>query len=70
MEFSVALKDALQVELRIKGMVVRSDNFGEPLIQKILSRDGNFACRIHPAAQSVIGEQQWVTGFHYVCVLL
>ena len=27
-------------------------------------RDVNFACRIHPAAQSDIGEQQWVTGFH------
>ena len=26
--------------------------------------DVNFACRIHPAAQSDIGEQQWVTGFH------
>ena len=26
-----------------------------------MSRDGNFACRIHPAAQSAIGEQQWVT---------
>ena len=23
-------------------------------------RDGNFACGIHPATQSVIGEQQWV----------
>jgi hypothetical protein len=31
-------------------------------------RDGNFARRIHPAAQSAIGEQQWVTGFHRVCV--
>ena len=27
-------------------------------------RDVNFACRIHPAAQSDIGEQQWVMGFH------
>ena len=27
-------------------------------------RDVNFVCRIHPAAQSDIGEQQWVTGFH------
>ena len=27
-------------------------------------RDVNFACRIHPAAQSDIGEQQWVTGFN------
>ena len=26
----------------------------------------NFACRIHPAAQSDISEQQWVTGFHCV----
>ena len=26
-----------------------------------MSRDGNFACRTHPAAQSAIGEQQWVT---------
>jgi hypothetical protein len=30
-------------------------------------RDGNFACRIHPAAPSAIDEQQWVTGFHCVC---
>ena len=29
-------------------------------------RDVNFACRIHPAAQSNIGEQQWVTGFQCV----
>ena len=29
-------------------------------------RDGNFACEIHPAAQSAIGEQQLVTGFHCV----
>ena len=29
-----------------------------------VSRDGNFACGIHPAAQIAIGEQQWVTGFH------
>ena len=29
-------------------------------------RDVNFACRIHPAAQSDIGEQQWVTGLHCV----
>ena len=27
-----------------------------------MSRDVNFAYRIHPAAQSDIGEQQWVTG--------
>jgi hypothetical protein len=27
-----------------------------------MSRDGNFACRIHPAAPSAIDEQQWVTG--------
>jgi hypothetical protein len=27
-------------------------------------RDVNFACRRHPAAQSDICEQQWVTGFH------
>ena len=31
-----------------------------------MSRDGNFACGIHPAAQIAIGEQQWVTGFHCV----
>ena len=29
-----------------------------------MSRDVNFASRIHPSAQSDIGEQQWVTGFH------
>ena len=29
-----------------------------------VSRDVNFACKIHPAAQNDIGEQQWVTGFH------
>ena len=29
-----------------------------------------FACRIHPAAQSAIGKQQWVTGFHCVCEVL
>ena len=30
------------------------------------------ACKIHPAAQSDIGEQQWVTGFHeeLVCEVL
>jgi hypothetical protein len=33
-------------------------------------RDGNFACGIHLAAQSAIGEQQWVTGFHCVCEVL
>ena len=33
-----------------------------------MSRDVNFAKRIHPAVQSDIGEQQWVTGFHCVCV--
>ena len=27
-------------------------------------RDVNFACRIHPVAQSDIRKQQWVTGFH------
>ena len=26
----------------------------------------HFACGIHPAAQSAIGKQQWVTGFHCV----
>ena len=31
-----------------------------------MSRDGRFACGIHPAVQSAIGEQQWVTGFHCV----
>ena len=31
-----------------------------------LLSDVNFACRIHPAAQSDIGKQQWVTGFHCV----
>ena len=25
-------------------------------------------CGIQPAVQSTIGEQQWVTGFHCVCV--
>ena len=30
-------------------------------------RDVNFACRIHPAVQSNMGEQQWVTGFS-LCV--
>ena len=29
----------------------------------LVSRDGNFACRIHPAAQSAIGEQHWVSLF-------
>ena len=38
---------------------------GEPGGDLVL-RDGNFACGIHPAVQSVIGEQQWVTGFHCV----
>jgi hypothetical protein len=33
-------------------------------------RDGNFACRIHPAAQIAIGEQQWDTRFHCVCAVL
>ena len=32
-----------------------------------VSRDCIFACRIHPAAQSAIGKQEWVTGFHCVC---
>ena len=36
---------------------------GEPGDDQV-SRDVNFACRIHPAAQSDIGKQQWVTGFH------
>ena len=31
-----------------------------------MSRDGNFACGIHPAAQSAISEQQWETRFHFV----
>ena len=31
-----------------------------------MSRDGNFACGIHPAAQSAISKQQWETGFHFV----
>ena len=35
-----------------------------------VSRDVKFACRIHPAAQSDIGKQQWVTGFHCVCEVL
>ena len=35
-----------------------------------VSRDGNFAGRIHPAAQSAIRVQQWVTGFHCVCAVL
>ena len=35
-------------------------NLGEPGGGQV-SRDGNFACRIHPAAQIAIGEQQWVT---------
>ena len=26
----------------------------------------NFACKIHPAVQSYISKQQWVTGFHCV----
>ena len=30
----------------------------------LMSRDGNFACGIHPAVQIAIGEQQWVTRFH------
>ena len=29
-----------------------------------MSRDVNFACRIPPAVQIDIGEQQWATGFH------
>ena len=29
-----------------------------------MSRDVNFACTIHPEAQSDIGKQQWVTWFH------
>ena len=29
-----------------------------------MSRDVNVACTIHPAVQSDIGEQQWVTRFH------
>ena len=33
----------------------------------LLERDGKFACGIHPAVQSAIGKQQWVTGFHCVC---
>ena len=36
---------------------------GEPGGDEV-SRDGNFACGIHPAVQIAIGEQQWVTGFH------
>ena len=39
---------------------------GEPRACYV-SRDVNFACKIHPAAQSDISEQQWVTRFH--CVL-
>ena len=35
-----------------------------------MSRHVNFACRIHPVAQSDIGEQQWVTRFHCVCEVL
>ena len=31
-----------------------------------MPNDGNFACGIHPAAQSAIGKQQWVNGFHCV----
>ena len=42
---------------------------GRPGVSKV-SRAVNFACRIHPAAQSNISEQQWVTGFHCVCEVL
>ena len=35
----------------------------------LVSRDGNFACGIHPAVKSAIIEQQWVTGFHCIEVL-
>ena len=40
--------------------------YGEPRGGWV-SRDVNFACRIHPTVQSDIGEQQWVTGFS-LCV--
>ena len=42
---------------------------GEPRDGEV-SRDGNFACGIHPAAQIAIGKQQWVTGFNCVCAVL
>ena len=32
-----------------------------------MSKDINFACRIHSTVQNDIGKQQWVTGFH--CIL-
>ena len=38
---------------------------GEPGDGQVL-KNVNFAYRIHPAAQSDIGKQQWVTGFHCV----
>ena len=51
--------------------LLSSDRIADALIQGDLLRgivnwsgvlrDGNFACRIHPAAQSAIGKQQWVT---------
>ena len=40
--------------------------WGNPGMARLL-RDVNFASKIHPAGQSDIGEQQWVTGFHKCC---
>ena len=48
------------------------DPFGQSNMQRTLNFNPAQPGRnqIHPATQSVIGKQQWVTGFHCVCSIM